>query len=453
MSSLFTSLFATAGAIKAYNRALDVIQNNVSNASTPGYAAARISTEALPFDPDSGIVGGVTTGPIESSRDDFVEQTVWLQQNSVGEFTQKSQSLASIEQILGVTADASLPASMNALFQSFSALSTAPNDPVLRQQVLDNADQLAGSFHAASNNLAAESAGTDQAISSTVDQINQIVGQIRNYNQAVGAGAVTHQDGGADAQVYADLENLSQLVDFTAGRDSNGEFEISLGSGQAPLLRGTRQFQLSPDFSQTSTEIRTPSGEAVSSQIGSGKLAALLDMKNNRIASFSSDLDRLAAGLASQVNDNLAAGVDAGGNPGQALFAYDPSAAASTLAVTAITTSGIAAASPGAPGGSGNAANLAALASQPLIEGTTFTQFYSALASRVGQQKSSADQSQQLHQQLVGQAQSIREQTSGVSLDEEATRLIEFQRAYQASAQLLSVLSQLTGTMINMLQG
>ena len=190
--SLFNSLSATAGAIKAYDRALDVIQNNVSNASTPGYAAARISTQALPFDPESGVVGGVTTSPVQSSRDNFVEQTVWLQQNSVGEFTQKSQSLASIEQILGVTADASLPASMNALFQSFSALSTAPNDPVLRQQVLDSADQLAGSFNAASNNLAAESVSTDQAISGTVDQINQIVGRIRNYNQAVGAGAVTH---------------------------------------------------------------------------------------------------------------------------------------------------------------------------------------------------------------------------------------------------------------------
>ena len=53
---------------------------------------------------------------------------------------------------------------------------------------------------------------------------------------------------------------------------------------------------------------------------------------------------------------------------------------------------------------------------------------------------------------MLTQAQAVREQTSGVSLDEEATRLIQFQRAYQASAQLLSVLDQLTGTVINLLQ-
>src|SRR6476660_9415582 len=103
MCNLLSSLLATTGAIKAYDRALDVIQNNVSNASTPGYAAARLNLMAQAFDPASGRTGGVKTGALESSRDDYVEQSVWAQQNSVGQFTQKSASLAALEQILGVT--------------------------------------------------------------------------------------------------------------------------------------------------------------------------------------------------------------------------------------------------------------------------------------------------------------------------------------------------------------
>jgi flagellar hook-associated protein 1 FlgK len=47
----------------------------------------------------------------------------------------------------------------------------------------------------------------------------------------------------------------------------------------------------------------------------------------------------------------------------------------------------------------------------------------------------------------------MRQQTSGVSLDEQATLLVEFQRAYQANAQLFSVLNSLTQTTVNMLQG
>jgi flagellar hook-associated protein 1 len=453
MGNLLSSLLATAGAIRAYDRTLDVIQSNVSNASTPGYAAARLNLVSQPFDPDSGRTGGVRTGTLESSRDDFVEQSVWAQQNATGQFTQKSESLAPIEQILGVTADAAIPANLNQLFQSFSQLATTPNDSVQRAIVLDGADQFASSVNAASRALADASSQTDRQIGNTVDQINQIVGQVQEYNQAVGSGAVSHQDAGSDATAYAALENLGQLVDFSARRDANGQFEIRLGTGQAPLLLGDRQSLLKIDLSHSQTGIQTANGETVTSQFQSGKLAALLDTRNNLIPSYSSDLDRLAAGVADQVNTTLQAGLDSNGDPGQDMFSYDATQPAATLAVAMSDPATLAAATADAPGGSGNATRLAALAGQNLIDGGTFSRFYGTVAARVGRQKASADQDQQLHQQLLTQAQGVREQTSGVSLDEEATRLIQFQRAYQASAQLLSVLNQLTGTVINMLQG
>ena len=452
MGNLLSSLLSTAGAIKAYDRALDVIQNNVSNASTPGYAAARLSLVSQPFDPATGRTGGVKAGVLETSRDDFVEQAVWTQQNGVGQFTQKSASVGPIEQILGVTADASIPSSLNQLFQSFSQLATTPNDPVQRRQVLDNAGQLASSFNSAAQQLTDASHQTDRQIGDTVDQINQLVGQIANYNQAVSSGAVSHDDAGADSAAYAALENLAQLVDFTAQKDANGEFDIRLGTGQSNLLLGNQQSPLRIDLSHTQTGILNANGESATSQFQSGKLAALLDVRNNLLPSYSSDLDRLAAGVADQVNTTLNNGVDAGGNPGAALFSYDGAQPAATLSVAIGDPTELAAATADAPGGNGNALTLAGLANQSLLDGRTFTQFYGTLAGRVGQAKASSDQDQQLHQQLLTQAQGVRERTSGVSLDEEATRLVEFQRAYQASAQLLSVLSALTGTIINMLQ-
>jgi flagellar hook-associated protein 1 FlgK len=453
MGNMLSSLLSTAGAIKAYDRALDVIQNNVSNASTPGYAAARLNLVSQPFDPTSGRTGGVKTGTLETARDDFVEASVWKQQNGTGQFTQKSESLAPMEQILGVTADASIPNSLNQLFQGFAQLATTPNDPVQRNQILNNAGQLASSFNSAAGQLATASDQTDQQIRNTVDQINQLVGQVRDYNLAIGSGAVSHQDAGADSAAYAALENLSQLVDFTAQKDANGEFSIRLGNGQSNLLLGNTQDLIQADFSHPQTGILNANGQSVASQFQSGKLAALLDVKNNLVPSYAADLDKLAAGVADQVNNTLKNGVDSNGDAGAPLFSYDPAQPASSLAVAMSDPAKFAAATVDAPGGSGNATNLAALASQSLIDGSTFTQFYGTLAANVGRAKASADQNRQLHQQLLSQAQSVREHTSGVSLDEEATRLIQFQRAYQASAQLLTVLSQLTGTIINMLQG
>jgi len=85
------------------------------------------------------------------------------------------------------------------------------------------------------------------------------------------------------------------------------------------------------------------------------------------------------------------------------------------------------------------------------INGVSYSQFYGNLAGRVGSQLNDATNQSQVQQSLVAQAESLRQQTSGVSLDEEATILVEFQRAYQATSKFITVLDQLTQTTIDML--
>jgi flagellar hook-associated protein 1 FlgK len=50
----------------------------------------------------------------------------------------------------------------------------------------------------------------------------------------------------------------------------------------------------------------------------------------------------------------------------------------------------------------------------------------------------------------VAQAKAVRTQVSGVSLDEEAVRIMELQRGYQAISKMISVINGLTDTLINM---
>jgi len=111
----------------------------------------------------------------------------------------------------------------------------------------------------------------------------------------------------------------------------------------------------------------------------------------------------------------------------------------------------IAAALPGSAGGNGNALALAALGSSQNINGYTYAQFYGNLAARVGRDSSTATDSQNTQQDLLAQAQNTRSQESSVSLDEEATHLIAFQRAYQATSKLLTVLDDITNTLINII--
>ncbi len=196
------------------------------------------------------------------------------------------------------------------------------------------------------------------------------------------------------------------------------------------------------------------SGKDITAQISAGKLKGLLDEKNDLIPGYLSDLNTLAQNVADQVNSKLAAGVYANGaSPTVDLFSYDASlGAAATIGVTAITPDQIAAASAGAPGGNGNALDLAALGSAKLINGYTFTQYYGNLGARVGRDVAAAKDQNATQQSLLSQARSLRDQISGVSLDEEAMLLLQVQRAYQAAGKLVSVINSITDALMAAVQ-
>src|SRR5262249_54308498 len=131
---------------------------------------------------------------------------------------------------------------------------------------------------------------------------------------------------------------------------------------------------------------------------------------------------------------------------------------AKTLAVDpTVTTNQLAAIDPGPPPVSnGVALSLSQLAT-PIsaadkIVGVSFSQYFGQLAGRVGGALNDAQNNQEVQQSLLAQAKGLRDQYSGVSLDEEATILIQFQRAYQANSRFITVLDQLTQVAIDIIK-
>ena len=257
---------------------------------------------------------------------------------------------------------------------------------------------------------------------------------------------------GVDAQLNSALEQLSQLVNYTALQQPDGTVSVFVG-GQTPLVVGSQVNAIQGDFSTPQTAVDSSTGADISSQLTGGQLSALLDDKNNKLPSYMSDLNSLAQNLAQQVNSTLDNGIDQNGAaPVTDLFSFDATAgAAVTLAVNPLTPDQIAAALPGAAGGNGNALNLAALANANTMSGSTFAQFYGNLGGRVGTDVSSATDNQSTKQALLGQAQSMRQQISGVSLDEEAQYILEYQRSYQAISKMLGIVNSMTDTLMNMM--
>lgn len=451
MGNLFASLLTTAGTMRAYERSLATIQNNVANVNTPGFVKQRQILEAKRFDLPAGIPGGVEAGRVADYRNPYLEEGVRRRGEQFGRWDQSTRDLASLESVFSVQPGAGVPGAFDRLFQSFSQLTVAPNDRTARQLTLDRAREAATSLNTTARSLT-EARGTANAeIQATVARINQIGERIADFNRQARESTSNSKDPGLQASINSTLEELSGLVNFRSVEQPDGSVSLFIGAGRQFVLGSTT---LPLQVSSFGEERRIVDGgeEDITALVDGGKLASLLENHNERIPGFLGELNALSKNLADAVNDRLSQGIDQSGlPPAEALFSYDETAgAASTLRVADLDPEDLALATPGSPGGNGNAVELAKLGQQVQPNGFTLAQGYASIASRFGRDLNFSRENKGIAEQLLQQARTLRQDETGVQLDEEAAQLIQNQRAYQAAAQLFKVLNELTQSLLNL---
>jgi flagellar hook-associated protein 1 FlgK len=452
MSSISTALYNSAQALQVFEQCMNVTQNNVSNANTPGYARQVQTLQADPFDAEQGLLGGVSAGPVQSTRDVYAETQVQTEQSAENLASQSVSDLTTLEPQFDVTGATGISAALNNLFNSFSALSVSPNDTETRQNVLTQAQDTAQAFNQTATAILSAGTSVDSETQATLNNINRLAGTIAQLNSQVRANPDGSVDAGVDAQMYNSLEELSQYANFTTVQQPNGTISVYLG-GQTPLVMGDTACSIQGNLSLPQTEIEDQNGNDITSQITGGQLGSELQTTNTLLPSYLNSLNTLAQTLADQVNTTLDGGLDANGQaPTTDLFSYDTASdAAFTLSVNPLTTDQLAAASASAPGGNGNALALSALENANVVNGETFTEAFGALGGQVGQDISNAQNQQTTSQSLLTQAQNLRSQVSGVSLDQEAANLMTYQEAYQATSKMFSILENLDGVTLGLI--
>lgn len=461
MSSLLAMLGTSGNALDIYQQALNVVQNNVNNSSTPGYATQSLNLEALPLDVAGGLAGGVAAAGLDNSRDQYAEEQVQQQTQALGLYTAQAQATGTIQSFFDASGASGVSAALSNLFQSFSAWSVTPSDPTAGQSVLDNAGDVASSIQGLESSLSQNAQQLDTSIAATADQINSIASQIQAYN--VQRVTEATPDPGEDAQLYSALDNLSQLTNFSTVTQADGTVTVLLGGG-SPLVIGSQQNAISIATSPAGDRVLDSQGNDITSQVTSGQLGGLLDVRNSVLGSMlgtatqTGTLNQLATTLANTVNQILTTGTvssDPGASAGAALFTYgNADDAAATLAVNPAITAAQLAPVDSHGNANGNANQLAALETTSLAQlgGMTLTQYFGQIAGNVGNANQTATDNQTSQQQVVASATTLVNQVSGVSLDEEATNVLQLQRAYQASAQVLTVLNTLADTVLAMVE-
>jgi flagellar hook-associated protein 1 FlgK len=325
--------------------------------------------------------------------------------------------------------------------------------------VLDAATTLAQSIASAASSLSSQRAGLATQAESLTTTLNSNLAQIAALNGQI---AAARGSGNEPTNLEDQRDQLASTVSTEIGAqvvtDANGDYTL-LSSGTALVTNGTAATLTASVGASQNLQITSTLGdgtpEDITQNVTSGTLGGLVEATNSDIPGVSSQLDQLAYNLSTSVNAVQSAGYGLDGVTGRNMFTQ-PAVVAGAAAAMAIdpavanNPSAIAASSTalGLPGGNDNAVAMAQLADQPLGASNNPADAFGAIASSVGNLTATANSEQSLRQATITQAQTLNSSVSGVSLDQEMTNLDQFQRAYEASSQVLQTANTLLGELM-----
>jgi flagellar hook-associated protein 1 len=439
--STFFGLETTLRGLLAQQGALDVTSHNIANANTEGYSRQQAVFSAS--DPLQVVDGaklstlasvgtGVDIQSYSRIRDQFLDLQYRAQNMVLGQQSTTSNAMSQVETSLQEPGDNGLSAQLAKFWSAWSDLANNANSAGARQALYEQANTVAETLHSLDAQLsgAATQASTEYtSLTQAGGEVAQDAAQIANLNTAIKT-AVAAGDHPNDLMDKRDqlLDKLSQLAQVSVTDLGNGSIQVSFGDAANPIVDdGTVNW---PQTLNNAGPPPTSSG---------GKLGALNDLfkTGGTIDSLRADLNNVAKTLANQVN----AIHNTGGATGVNFFTVGAAGTeAATIAVN-VTASTIVASS--ATGTGDIAAQIANL------RGGAADSAYSSFVTRIGSMTQDAQRKEATAQALVDSVDSSRQSTSGVSMDEEMTNMVRFQRAYQASARAMSTMDEMLDVLIN----
>ncbi len=450
-------LFDSArNALQADQLAIETTGQNIQNQNTAGYARRSVTwTEKDTVRIGGNNAGLGATATVSAQRDTVLDRGVQQATDAAAASSTRLSALQKLEGLFTLDSTGNDSSGINtALSGFFTALSSAaadPTNPSATQGVTAAAQTVANTLNRTSSQLNSQQAALNQQVSTGVQQINSLLPRIAKLNGEIGrAGAADTAN--LQDQRTALISQLSQFVGVQQAVAQNNTLTISTGNGTL-LVGGDQAYALSAANVAGSTRVYAPAsqgGAEITAQLQGGSISGAMQARDGDLTYVQSQLDMLAYTFATAVNGQNQAGQTSRGTAGSTIFTIGPTVAGSAAAVALGTGATIATAAVGeASGGNGNANALLALQLAGSIGGQSFSGSFSSLLSGLGTRAAEAKATSAADTANATQLSTQRDQLSGVSLDTEAANLAQYQRSYQASAKLLSILNSLMATAIN----
>jgi flagellar hook-associated protein 1 FlgK len=472
MSSLLGTLQQGARGLAAHRGASDVASTNLQNVNTPGYARQRAELVTVSGTPTGNSVlgGGVHLRTVAQLRDAFIERQLPQARADRHAAQGRADGLSTLA-LQEPSSSESVASRVASFFNAMRQLSAHPQDTALRQTVLSEAQHLSRSVRREAQSLTDAAAAIDARLGDQLPRVNELSASIVRLNRAIREASTQGTPNELLDQRQRAVDELSELTGIIPLRAQNGDVTLSLPSGVALVSStGAATLRAQPDPANNGhtaivlTKVDGNGSFTLSRGDLGGTLRGLMDARDVDIAAAATNLDNLAFQFGSAVNAAHGAGFAPDGTTGRGLFVVGATAAGSALnftvdAAVAGNPAALQAASAldpltGRPaaGDGRNALALLALERSPLPSGappaTTAATLVGNLGNAIATTKGEAEATKLHLDHLHG----LREQASGVSVDEEMVELMRSQRAFEAVSKVIKTADDMLNTLLGLKQ-
>jgi flagellar hook-associated protein 1 FlgK len=446
LSTLYTAL----SGMNAQRRTMDVIAHNIANASTPGYHRQRVELRAVGATTPGLFAGretqrfGVQIAGTTRIADSLFEARATREDATRASLELMSSALTQLQASVPEPSDNGLSAQLDAFWSAWGDVANHPDSAGTRAQLLATADSLVSSLHQAANDIGALAANAATRMGGLATEANALADRIAGLNQSI--------LGDPEALDLIDqrdvaVNDLARLTGGVARTAADGQVDVVIG-GRA-IVTGNRTAPLQ----STAGGVLQWASDAQPVEAPSGEAAALRGIIGDVVPRYTAALDSVAASLVSGVNALHSAGYDAAGATGWNFF--DPAGGtASSIALSADVAgapSHIAAGAPVLPGPSApgaldgdQARAIAALADVATGPDSAYRSMISSLAVETSGAIHRAD----VQSHVADSARAQADSAGGVSIDEEMANLTVAQRAFEASARVMTAIDDMLGFLL-----
>ena len=481
------SLRTAMSGLRTVQKGLDTVSSNIANADTPGYTR-KVLTQSTVVMGGKGL--GVQTGNIEREVDTALQREALTQESRVSKLKVLDQYLGQVEMLHGdPDQETSLGNVVNQMRDGFAKLMDSPSSIPLQNEVVSLADNLARTTNRLAEGINTIRTNVQGEIESAIDDINTQFQTIDDLNRKI-------RNSTALGQKEPDLEDkrdeavrlIAEQIDINVMKRSDGSIAILDHYGQ-PLLEDTYK-PLSIATTVISPQVAYPggippirlgdptTGTDVTGQLRGGRLGGLIELRDQSLPRFQAQLDEFSqtlsetfstAGLTlfTDINGAVPADLPTTGSIGYAnqmqvsqLVRDDPTLlrdgdgsalaagdANSTL-LRSIVDGVLGNKQTFQTGGLGPNSTL----TSSLPSRTDFASFATELVSHQVNQKANATSQLQSATSLRDQLKTKLSDQSGVNLDTEVSLLIQLQRSYSSSAQVVSTNRQMFNDLISIVR-